>query len=296
MRIRKKYQVIPTNAKLENGDSTSNKNGYTANYINNHSVVVSPTEPITDRKKVWLQKGNGIDDKTFILNENNIYEEFVQYDELFTTNGATDGKYLNSNGGEVDDSSWHITKFIKVKANKRYVICVDSSVNLGNNASICFCNSSKTFIKGGAFSNYTYRIILTPQNTEYVKISYSNTNVNSISFKPMEIAYYEYEGYTSTYGTLRDTKCIIKGNIVTFSCRLDVTTAISNGNQLITGLPRSFVNHIGLMAYDNVGPGYYNFSFNTGNIQYNTSGSSIPIDRSLRIVFTYVLGDIFTIS
>lgn len=34
MRIRKKYQVIPTNAKLENGYSTSDKNGYTCEYMN----------------------------------------------------------------------------------------------------------------------------------------------------------------------------------------------------------------------------------------------------------------------
>ena len=34
MRIRKKYQVIPTNAKLENGHSTSDKNGYTCEYVN----------------------------------------------------------------------------------------------------------------------------------------------------------------------------------------------------------------------------------------------------------------------
>ena len=56
MRIRKEYQVIPTNALLENGDSTSATNGYTAEYINNHSVVVSPTEPTgSARKKVWKQ-------------------------------------------------------------------------------------------------------------------------------------------------------------------------------------------------------------------------------------------------
>lgn len=61
MRIRKKYQVIPTNAKLENGHSTSDKNGYTCEYINNHSVVVSPTEPTgSARKKVWLQHSNNL--------------------------------------------------------------------------------------------------------------------------------------------------------------------------------------------------------------------------------------------
>ena len=35
MRIRKQYQTIPTNAKLENAHSTSNKNGYVCEYINN---------------------------------------------------------------------------------------------------------------------------------------------------------------------------------------------------------------------------------------------------------------------
>ena len=61
MRIRKQYQVIPTNALLENGHSTSATNGYVAEYINEHSVVVSPTEPSgSARKKVWKQHSKNI--------------------------------------------------------------------------------------------------------------------------------------------------------------------------------------------------------------------------------------------
>lgn len=45
MRIRKQYQVIPTNAKLENRHSTSDKNGYTCEYLNG-ALDYSETETI----------------------------------------------------------------------------------------------------------------------------------------------------------------------------------------------------------------------------------------------------------
>ena len=50
MRIRKRYQVIPTNAKLENGHSTSNKNGYTCEYLNG-ALDYSTTEQVIGR---WI--------------------------------------------------------------------------------------------------------------------------------------------------------------------------------------------------------------------------------------------------
>ena len=50
MRIRKKYQVIPTNAKLENGHSTSDKNGYTCEYLNG-ALDYSTTEQVVGK---WI--------------------------------------------------------------------------------------------------------------------------------------------------------------------------------------------------------------------------------------------------
>ena len=61
-RIKKVSGVIPTRATLIDGYSNSDKDGFTAKYINEHSVVVSPTEPVTDRKKVWMQHSDNLFD------------------------------------------------------------------------------------------------------------------------------------------------------------------------------------------------------------------------------------------
>ena len=71
MRIRKKYQVIPTNAKLENGYSTSDKNGYTCEYINKMSNY-SETEQVV---------GKWIDNKP-------IYRKVIQIDVSDLTIGG----------------------------------------------------------------------------------------------------------------------------------------------------------------------------------------------------------------
>lgn len=104
MRIRKQYQVIPTNAKLENGDSTSATNGYVAEYINDHSVVVSPTEPSgSARKKVWMKRSNN-------LFKENLYIDNVQIDPS--------GKLITD-----------IFKvyYVKVESGKTYTMSIGSS-------------------------------------------------------------------------------------------------------------------------------------------------------------------------
>lgn len=60
MRIRKIGQVTPSRGSIVDSYNTSTTDGYSANYINDHSVVVSPTEPTTDRKKVWLRHSKNI--------------------------------------------------------------------------------------------------------------------------------------------------------------------------------------------------------------------------------------------
>lgn len=58
--------------------SASNLNTMQSNIeteIDNHSIVVSATEPTTDRKPLWLKHGSNVDDEMYILN-NNTYESF----------------------------------------------------------------------------------------------------------------------------------------------------------------------------------------------------------------------------
>lgn len=80
MRIRKKYQVIPTNAKLENGHSTSDKNGYTCEYLNG-ALDYSETEQVIGR---W------IDNKP-------IYRKVVEYSNTTTIGNDSSSTVISIN-------------------------------------------------------------------------------------------------------------------------------------------------------------------------------------------------------
>lgn len=110
-KIEKQYQVIPTNAKLENGDSTSATNGYTAEYINDHSVVVSPTEPTgSARKKIWKQhSGNLL----------RLFNSFGTSVGISITNNH-DGS-ITLHGTATQDAFIQIG-YITIKANTNYIL------------------------------------------------------------------------------------------------------------------------------------------------------------------------------
>ena len=88
MKIKKTFQgVIPEN-KILNAESTSQTDTYSCDYINNTSIVVSPTEPTgKNRKKVWMQNTD-TDKKIYIKNSNDVYEEFMKKDEKYFSRGG----------------------------------------------------------------------------------------------------------------------------------------------------------------------------------------------------------------
>lgn len=97
MKIKKTFQgVIPEN-KILNAESTSQTDTYSCDYINNTSIVVSPTEPTgKNRKKVWMQNTD-TDKKIYIKNSNDVYEEFIKKDEgeVYSTVEQVIGKWID---------------------------------------------------------------------------------------------------------------------------------------------------------------------------------------------------------
>lgn len=163
MRIRKKYQVIPTNAKLESGHSTSDKNGYVAEYINNHSVVVSSTEPTTDRKKVWKQHSGNLFDKTKI--------------------NSTYG-YLNEQGEITANNSWRVSDYIYVyKIEKLFI-----NGNTGSGEAICFYDQNKTLVSRIDTTTNLSMTLEVPSTAYYMRstIKATNLDVYSITMQDKE--------------------------------------------------------------------------------------------------------------
>lgn len=55
------------------------------NLLIQSDIVVSPTEPETDRRKVWFQKGTNVDNAIFVKNDSDVYKEFMKKDEELYT-------------------------------------------------------------------------------------------------------------------------------------------------------------------------------------------------------------------
>lgn len=65
-----------------NTSSSSQTDTYSCDYINDSSVVVGPTEPTeNNRKKVWMQN-NEVDNKIYVKNDNDVYEEFIKQENI----------------------------------------------------------------------------------------------------------------------------------------------------------------------------------------------------------------------
>lgn len=80
MKIKKTFQgTVPAN-KILNADSSSETDTYSCKYINDISVVVSPTEPTTG-EKVWMQHTSNRN-TIYVKNDNGVYEEFMKKDEF----------------------------------------------------------------------------------------------------------------------------------------------------------------------------------------------------------------------
>ena len=253
MRIRKQYQVIPTNAKLENGDSTSATNGYTANYINNHSVVVSPTEPTgSARKKVWLRHSSNLLKFTVNLDSYTTAEEVSASEIIITsTNPNPIQPTTTLQTGKLDADTYTIKNY----SSKRLYIQTSS----GDYSNYIDTNQSYTFTYDGI--SYLRLVFATQSQNETVNYK--------AQLEKGEVAT-TYEAYSEG-----DKTYILKDNVYKeFNSNEPVVlwknpsrTAIFS-NQTIT-LNDSLANYK-----------FYEVIFNRTNGDWTISTGRIPTDRN----------------
>ena len=105
---------------------------------------------------------------------------------IFTTTGATTGQILLNTGATQSSDSGAYTNYIEVYGNARYNIKRTDNQTLGGILSICFYNSSKTFISGTNFNSAVSLDVTTPSNAKYVRISYFASGASSYNFNCLE--------------------------------------------------------------------------------------------------------------
>lgn len=158
MKIKKTFQGSLPENRIFNTDSTSQTDTYSCDYINDSSVVVSATEPTTNRKKVWIQKGDNLFDKN--------------------DTGIVNNKCISAEGYISDSSVSSVTGFISVRQNSQYVI----NVNYNNiyTKRVVFYDESKNVLNSieQDDSNSVFTFI-TPNNAKYIRTQFVTEQIDN---------------------------------------------------------------------------------------------------------------------
>lgn len=115
--------------------------------VEQENIIVSATEPTTDRRKVWLQYSKN----------------------LASISNIVTGHGLNNETGEITNNSnraYH--EYIKVNSNTTYTL---SNCTL---VMVCYYNENKTFLGYDTTLTFT-----TPSNCEYIRFAVNSNNTYS---------------------------------------------------------------------------------------------------------------------
>lgn len=138
----------------------------------NSDIIVSPTEPQTDRRKVWFQKGKN----------------------LFNGN-IVDGYGLNEDGTTYISSHRAITEFISITSNCSY--CFSGATF----KMVCVYDKDKNFISSlNGSIVYTFSA---PSNAKYVRLAFDNT----VDYSNLQV---EYGTEVTEYETHVDNTIYVK--------------------------------------------------------------------------------------
>ena len=100
---------------------------------------------------------------------------------LQTQTGAVEGKYLTKTGVETVSTLWKITPYIPIRGELDYFTSAKGAMDYGTVQSLVFYDSSKKFIIG--YAGINRKLVTSPVNAAYVRISFLKTDYPSIMFQ-----------------------------------------------------------------------------------------------------------------
>lgn len=166
-----KHEVIPAVYEGNTPLSSHNLNKMQEEILGD-GIMVSPTEPQTDRRKVWFQKGKN----------------------LFNGN-IVDGYGLNEDGTTYISSHRAITEFISITSNCSY--CFSGATF----KMVCVYDKDKNFISSlNGSVVYTFSA---PSNAKYVRLAFDNT----VDYSNLQV---EYGTEVTEYETHVDNTIYVK--------------------------------------------------------------------------------------
>lgn len=186
------------------------EDGIEANDLN--SVVVSATEPTTDRRKIWIQKGKNL----FDINS-----------AIYGTLSQNDGKTFTSS------TSVLLSDWIEITPGATYVASNTSSTSTYR---IFFYDENKDFIRTATSSS-----IFTDSNAKYVRIQAGEVVAQSSFMIELGSTATTYEAYIPHKIYILESNVYVPYNeeneksIMTIRANASTEVASSGSNTIITG-------------------------------------------------------------
>lgn len=263
MRIRKQYQVIPTNAKLENGDSTSATNGYTAEYINDHSVVVSAVEPSgSARKKVWKQHSKNL----FNKNNANVLNAYLNISYVIASNNDEKTIYIECK----PNTTYTISKAIGTPANSNRFRVGTTSVLPANNVSLL------NYVYYNTGTDVTSITITTPATAKYLCVyCWATDNTSTLEQMLASIQIEESTEATEYEPYAEDKEYILNNGAYEEFINNEPVVLWKNPSRTAIFSNQTITLNDSLANYK-----FYEVLFNRTNGDYTISTGRIPTDRN----------------
>ena len=211
-------------------------------------------------------------------------------EDIFTTVGATTGKYLDNNGNQVSNNAWNFTDYIRIEANQQYSIS-NKGITIGNLPAICFYTKDKAFISGEQLGDVYNKIVKAPSNAEYARLSYASANYKFIKIDSNEI----YSTKKKKIGLWINGKPIYRSVI-----KIDINTNNANISTDILNLNIKELINIYGTSYHNTGSTVYrrsifvSYSYNSTDVSefstvYMNNHYLIFRSRNLQLSYAYVV-------
>lgn len=175
MKIKKVSQSVGVTGNIANTKTESNRDTYSCNYLNDNSVVISPTEP--DCGNVWIEKSR------------NLYNK-EKYPLTFNKalDPSTGNTYSTSAG------NYYATEvYIPIDGS------VIKSITFSSIVTISFYKSDKKFISGSG-DKQTYDV---PENTAFIRFDIHKNNIENIQIEEGKVAH-EFQPFVNEKINIKD--------------------------------------------------------------------------------------------
>lgn len=129
-------------------------------------TTVQPSE-VTVNYKGWhpIQNTHEKSKNLFDMDAKNVNNGYI-------TNG-----FLRSDGSITTNIDYRVSEYINISQNQQYTLFYGSNLNL---PSVCFYDSTKNYISGVAYAGHWNVPFTTPQNAEYLRLSFRAVDPASI--------------------------------------------------------------------------------------------------------------------